>query len=100
MARPARLIALLTLLVLAGTFWVHAAGASTSLPCYGRIVLESDHGHVTNPACKGAHSVVATVQGVGNESVWVTVAHVAPTGVVSVHISGGVQGEQVAYTAW
>jgi hypothetical protein len=99
MVRLARTGALVALVALAATFWVNAAGASPSLPCRGTISFDSDHGSVTNDACKGAHSVVATVQGTRQELVWVTVAHVAPTGIVSVHTNQR-ESVMVAYEAW
>jgi hypothetical protein len=96
-----RLTALAAALLLAAAIWVRIetpAQASTSLPCYGRIQLAGDHGSKVDPACKGAHSILATMQGIRDPN-WVTMAHIAPTGKLSVHANAPTNAI-VAYEAW
>jgi hypothetical protein len=101
----ARLSSFVAALLLAAAIWVHVstpAGASTSLPCYGTLQLGGDHGSKIDPACKGAHSIVATLEGIrqGPEDLnWVTMAHIAPTGKLSVHVYAATNAF-VAYEAW
>jgi hypothetical protein len=97
-----RLTAFVALLLLAAALWVRVetpARASTSLPCYGSITLPEGrtHASTTNPACKGAHEIVATVQGIGSpDGIGEVIATMTSTGKLSVHVSSAV-GVEVAY---
>jgi curli biogenesis system outer membrane secretion channel CsgG len=99
-----RLSALVALLLLAVAIGAHltSATATTTLPCYGSIILPQGSTHIstTNPACKGAHEIVATVQGIGSpEGVGEIIATMTPTGKLSVHVSSPV-GVEVAYVGF
>lgn len=96
-----RLLAFVALLVFAVAIGAHLtpATATTTLPCYGSITLPqgSTHASTTNPACKGAHEIVATVQGIGSpEGVGEIIATMTPTGKLSVHVNSPV-GVEIAY---
>ncbi len=96
-----RLTAFVALLVVAVAIGAHLApaAATPTLPCYGsiRVPQGTTHTSTINPACKGAHEIVATVQGIGNpEGVGEIIATMTPTGKLSVHVSSPV-GVEIAY---